>query len=97
MDIDPVTGRPREEVREQAEKIRKAKLVAEGTETKRALRSKEGGKLLRTIEKQLRDRIRALMAQDEYCVALDELLIAMHVTVNLPRAVAKEMTDILRT
>lgn len=77
VDIDVVTGQPRETV-EQTNRVRvRAQAEAHvhrGSRIRAALASPEGSVLQETIAQQLADRIDQLVRQDERCAVLLNLL-----------------------
>lgn len=93
MEIDPVTQMPKEEAERQKEKERQDRLVAEGEQIESALASPKGKKLISEIEKQLEARLEHLLAEDQQCVALVNLLIALGVTSSYSKMYAKKIIE----
>ena len=77
VDIDVVTGQPRE-TREKAHRTQQRAhaeaYVQQGSRVRAALGSPEGSVLRQTIAQLLSDRIDQLMHQDERCIVLLDLL-----------------------
>lgn len=96
MDIDPITQRPKEELkREEAEKQdgRLARLRAEGEAMDSAIASTKGKKLISEIHDQLEARINTLIETDGHAQALIGLLRTMGDKMAIGRGYAQKLIE----
>lgn len=93
MDVDLVTGRPREKAQRQQEIEKNLEVsVSAGLETERRLKSKEGKQFIQFVELEVQRRIEELVNQDPEALALLRLLDKFGFDIQVGRAAALRLT-----